>query len=274
MTNGKRPHVGSGTKIYRTFESNLDKLAYFLGTTESHYEKQVRVSRRQVRIARRELPQVEMQLDKLTENMDRSRLSKAEEKQFNKLAEKEEDLADIDIFVPMEAKLFRQFSELIRILGLSHLVTILEGYLADVVREIFLVHPDALKSARELTTEAVLNLGERKQIVSYLAEKETDELFYKSFPDVVNYFSKKFNITLDDSGVSTERIVEIMATRNIHVHNMGIVNRRYLESVKDGKLKLGAYKSITREYLRVSFDSIRTLVKFIDAEVQRKYLST
>jgi hypothetical protein len=274
MTNGKRPHVGSGTEIYRIFESNLDKLAYFLGTTEAWYGNQVIILRKQVRKARKELSQVEIELGELLEKMDRSKLSKAEGKRLDELEGRVEDLTDIDIFVPLEAKQFRQFSELIRVLGLSHLVTIFEGYLADVVREIFLVHPEALKSARKLTAETVLNLGERKQIVSYLAEKETKKLLNKSFKDVANDFSKKFNISLDDSGVSAERIVEIMATRNIHVHNMGIVNRRYLESVKDGKLKVGAYKSITREYLRDSFDSIRTLVEFIDAEVQRKYSST
>lgn len=274
MTNRKRPHVGSGTEIYRTFESNLYKLAYFLGTTEEWYGKQVRILRKQVRKARKELSQVEIELGKLLEKMDRSKLSKVEEKRLDELEGRAEDLADIDMFVPTDAKLFRQFSELIRILGLSHLVTIFEGYLADVVREIFLVHPEALKSAKKLTAETVLNLGERKQIVSYLAEKETKKLLYKSFLGVVNYFSKKFNISLDDSGVSAERIVEIMATRNIHVHNKGVVNRRYLESVKDSKLKVEAYKSITSEYLRVSIDSIKTLVKFIDAEVQRKYLST
>jgi hypothetical protein len=153
-------------------------------------------------------------------------------------------------------------------------VTIFEAYLADIVREIFLVHPEALKSARQLTAEAVLNLGKRKGILSYLAEKETEELLYKSFAGVVDYFSKKFNINLNGSGIADDRVVEIMATRNIHVHNMGIVSRRYLESVNDSKLKVGAYKPITREYLRDSIASIRTLVQFIDAEVQRKYLST
>ena len=68
----KQTHLGPETKVYRTFESNLERLAYFVGTTESHYEKQVRILRRQVRIARRELPQVEMQLGKLMENMGRS----------------------------------------------------------------------------------------------------------------------------------------------------------------------------------------------------------
>mgnify|MGYP001155749813 CR=1 FL=1 len=200
-------------------------------------------------------------------------MSKIEEKRFNRLAEKADDLTDIDIFVPMDVKSFRQFSELIRVLGLSYLLTIFEGYLADIVREIFLAHPEALKSGKELTAETVLSLGGREGIVSYLAEREVKELLYKSFPRVTDYFDKKFNIDLSASGVSAGKLNEIMQTRHIHVHNRGIVNRRYLDSVKDSKLRVGAYKSITREYLRDSINSIRTLVGFIDAEVQRKYFA-
>lgn len=271
MAKGKQPNLEAETKIYRTFKSNLYKLAYFLGTTEGWYEKQVRILAKQVRKARKELPQIEIQLDEL---LKRRKLSKIEEKRFNKLAEREDDLTDIDIFVPLDTKGFRQFSELIRVLGLSYLVTIFETYLTDIVREILLIHPDTLKSARQLTAETVLNLGERKKIVSYLAEKEVEELLYKCFPDVVKYFSTKFKVNLNDSGVSSETIVEIIATRNIHVHNMGIVNRRYIESVKESKLKVGVYKSITKEYLRASFGQIGAFVKFIDAEMQRKYLAS
>jgi len=258
------------TESYRTLEHNLYKLAYFLGTTEQWYGKQARILAKQLRLAKKELPVVEIEMDRLVK---RSKLSQADEKRFAELAERVDDLTDVDIFFPTELKLFRQFSELIRVLGLSYLVTIFEGYLVDIVREILLAHPDVLKSGRQLTAETVLDLGGQKQIVSYLAEREVEELLYRGFPDVVNYFDKKFNINVNASGVSAGEMVEILATRNIHVHNRGMVNRRYLESVRDSRLKVGAYKSITREYLKDSINSIRTLVQFIDTEVQRKYFA-
>jgi hypothetical protein len=71
--------------------------------------------------------------------------------------------------------------------------------------------------------------------------------------------------------VPAEQIVEILATRNIHVHNRGMVSRRYLQCVKKSTLKIGTYKSITKEYLRDSINSISKIVEFIDTEVQRKY---
>lgn len=255
-------------EVYRTFKSSLQKLAYFLGTTERWYEKQVRVLGDQLRKAREELDEVEAEMDKLEE---KPRLAKADKRRLERLMDRADDLTDIHMFVPPERKLFRQFPELVRVLGLIYLVAIFESYLVDIVRGILLTCPDALKSGRQFTAEAIIKLGDQKQIISYLAEKEVEDL--KSFPDVVNYFDNKFNINLNASGVPVENIVEILATRNIHVHNGGIVNQRYLELVGGSTLKVGAYKPVTREYLIDSISLIRTLVEFTNTEVQRKYFA-
>jgi hypothetical protein len=260
----------SDIEVYRTFESNLTKLAYFLGITEGWYEKQVRVLGNQLRKARKELDQVERAMDGLGE---KSRLAKTEKRRLERLMDRADDLTDVHIFAPLERKVFRQFPELVRVLGLLYLVAIFESYVVGIVREILLTCPDALKSGRQFTAEAIIKLGEQKQIISYLAEKEVEDLLYKSFPDVVNYFDKRFNINLNGSGVSVENIVEILATRNIHVHDKGIVNQRYLELVGGSTLKVGAYKPVTREYLRDSIGSISTLVEFINTKVQRKYFA-
>jgi hypothetical protein len=261
---------GTPTKHYKTFLDNLEKLAYFVGTTEAWYEKQVKILLKQVRTARRELPLVERKIDKLVE---KSKLSKADEKKLDRLDDKACDLVDIDVFNPPHVKQFRQYPELLRVLGLSHLVTIFEGYLVDVVREVFLTHPDALKSGRQLKAETVLQLGGQKQIVSHLAEMEVEELLYKGFPEVVDYFDKKFSINLNALTVPAEQVVEILATRNIHVHNRGMVSRRYLQCLKKSTLKIGTYKSITKEYLRDSINLISKIVEFIDTKVQIKYFA-
>lgn len=269
MPEKQPPQYIPPTKSYITFDSNLDKLAYFLGTTEELYGKHVRILGWRVRLARKELPKLKRQMD---EFLKKSRLSKADEKRFNKIGERVEDLTDVDIFVPMEMKQFHQFPELIRILGLSHLVTIFEGYLKDIVQEILLAHPDTLKSGKQLTAEEVLTLGGRKQIANYLAEKEAEELQYSSFEKIVKYFDDKLSINLNTSEVSPEQITEILATRNIHVHNKGIVNRRFQKLVKGSTLRLGAYKRITKAYLEYAISCIETIVSFIDTEARAKYL--
>jgi hypothetical protein len=255
-------------EVYQIFESSLQKLAYFIGTTEGWYGKKVRVLGDRLRKARKELDQVEREMDGLGE---KSKLARTDKRRLERLMDRAEDLTDIDIFVPLERKLFRQFPELVRVLGLLYLVAIFESYLVDIVRAILLTCPDTLKSGRQFTAETIIKLGDQKQIISYLAEKEVEDL--KGFSAVVNYFDEKFNINLNASGVSVKNIVEILATRNIHVHNRGIVNQRYLELVGGSTLKVGAYKPVTEEYLRDSIGLIRTLVGFINTKVQRKYFA-
>jgi len=267
----KQPTPTPYSASYRTFDSSLWKLAYFLGTTEEWYDKQARILKRQVQVARKELPQLEIRMSELFEKY---RLSNADEELIGELGERLDDLTDIEIFVPMEAKRFRQFTELIRILGLTYLVAIFKGYLVDIVEEILLAHPDALKSGRQLTAEEVLTQGGWKQIISYLAEREVEELENASFQKVAKYFDEKFNINLHAVGVSAEKITEILATRNIHIHNKGIVNQQFQKLVKNSTLRVGTYKSITGKYLADSISIIDTLVKFIDTEVKAKFLAS
>lgn len=89
----------------------------------------------------------------------------------------------------------------------------------------------------------------------------------------MKYFRKKFGINLNASPVATDQMKEIFETRHIHIHNRGKVSRQYLRSIKDSKLRLGHYKSITRSYLRNSIDLMIKTAQYIDKEVQTKYFT-
>lgn len=258
-----------GTEPYRTFESNLDKLAYFVGTTEQWYERQAKKLRKRATKASSELDRVELEMEQLV--AAKTRLPKDEEQLLETLQDRASDLFDIEIFAPMEAELFHEFAEMIRQLSLVYLVAIFEAYVVDVIRDILLVCPDALKSGKKVTYEEVLE--NREQVVTFLAEKEVGELLYKAFPDMAKYFNEKFNIDVSDSEVSTEAIVEILETRNIHIHNKGIVNRKYLKRVQDSKFKLGYYRPITQDYLKDAIDLVSRQARFINNKVQEKYFT-
>ena len=76
------------SESYRTFDSSLDKLAYFMGTTEEWYAKQIRIFRRQIRDAKRELPQLEIRIGEFLEKRKsyKVHVSKADEEWFTELA--------------------------------------------------------------------------------------------------------------------------------------------------------------------------------------------
>lgn len=258
------------SQSYKNFDLNILNLAYFLGTTEQWYEKQVKLLGKRVSTAKKELPTIESRLDGL---LDKKRLSKAEEKRFEELAERAYDLVDVEIFAPMEKEAFTQFPELIRVLALSQLVTIFEGYIFDVAHEIFVNRPETLRSSRELTADVVLNLNNKEEIIQHLADREIEDLQYKSITDVIKYFDKKFKITLGAERVPDGKVAEIVATRNIHVHNKGIVNQRYLQFAPSNEFRAGDYRHVNRKYLIASFSLLRRVAKYMDVKVQRKYFA-
>jgi hypothetical protein len=269
----KPPKLISDTASYRTFDSSLWKLAYFLGTTENLFTKQVGILTKEARSARKDIPQLEKKFSELIKKSDTCKLSKKEEKLFTKIDEKIYDYMDMDVFTPMEIKGFRQFNELIRIFGLIYLVAIFKGYLSDIVEEIIKIHPNMIKSMNQLRVMGTITQGNRKQTISYLTEKAARYLESAYFGDVIKYFKTNFKIDLSKSGVKPEKIIEIIASRNIHIHNKGIVNQRFSKNVKDNTLKMGTYKHITKEFLKDSIKNVDIILKFIDIEVKNKYLT-
>jgi len=81
-----------------------------------------------------------------------------------------------------------------------------------------------------------------------MARREINELSYKSMADQSDYYKAKFNIDLADSGVELAALVEIRSRRNLLVHNNGIVNDMYMETVKYTTYNLGERVEITFDY--------------------------
>lgn len=259
-------------KYFNNFYNNLWELASFLGTTEKYYNKQVKKMEGQILKAQNELHDVEKMLEELSEKEDNHKLTKTEKEKLIEFSDKAYDLTDIIIFTPIDMNQFRMYPELLRVLGLSYLVAIFEGYLVDIVREL-LKYTESLKSPKQCSVETIVDFNKQPRIKNYSAEKEMKKFLYKPFPEVTKYFNTKFDINLVDSGITTMNITEIMATRNIHVHNRGYVDQQYIQTTKGMKMKIGDYKKITKKYLKDSISSVYSLVKFIDSKVQERICS-
>lgn len=212
-----------GTNSFRIFNDNLLNITWFLATTENYYSRRVNKLRLRLRRSQSELPEIVKELDKLVSGIGTRKPTKVEENRIAELDDKVYELSDDHFVIPMLVGQFRQYPDLVRILGLIYLVTIYEGYLSDIKQEISSVRHD-------------LNRREFKAICK-----------------------------------QPKKIIEITRTRNIHIHNKGIIDEKYLNLVRDNKWKDGMYKKITRKYLRDSIDSIRAHVEFIEGEVKRLY---
>ena len=104
-------------------------------------------------------------------------------------------------------------------------------------------------------------------------ENKTMKFAYKSFARQMA--SLKTNCNIDFEALigksAVETLTEIRETRNIHVHNSGVVNRKYLDNVSTPLFTEGQYRIIDDTYLEAAKDLIErffyTLTEQINAKV-------
>lgn len=201
------------------------------------------------------------------------------------------------------------FERLRLMLSIVHLVTVFEAYLLDTVREILHACPQALKTGRQLTYREVFSFDDMESLRSFAIDREVEKLGYKSYQDMAKYFAERFNIdfsrlrftgktNLDEEDVlalvrgglligdegdggnsppegmriNQGAVVEVFATRNILVHNQGIVNQVYLDAVPDSPLRLGELRPLSDEYFRNALGILVVLADAIEDKVVQKYV--
>jgi hypothetical protein len=130
---------------------------------------------------------------------------------------------------------------------LVFIVALFEAFVVDVFTNVLISNVQMLKCARTLTFETVIGLGSQSRIIRHMAEKEMNEYAYASLTEQCRIYRKRFGVDIEESGVSIEMLAEIVAQRNLLIHNKGVVNKRYIESLRNPKLKLGAKVRITQE---------------------------
>ena len=74
-----------------------------------------------------------------------------------------------------------------------------------------------------------------------------------------------------NSGVSIEELTELRSTRNLLVHNNGVVNHIYLEQVAGAQYGLGERLSINAAYFEAADKKLRKVVQYLASELAAKF---
>lgn len=101
-----------------------------------------------------------------------------------------------------------------------------EAFLSDLVREIYLSHPQMLPRNRELRFYEVLDQGNYKELLEYMIEKEVFYVFHGPIEKVGKYLRDKLHLPWPDDD---SEVVRASLIRNCLLHNMGCVDRRLAE---------------------------------------------
>ncbi|MGV3652408.1 MAG: hypothetical protein ACO1OK_13370 [Devosia sp.] len=121
--------------------------------------------------------------------------------------------------------------------SLVFVVAIAEDYIGDIIFSILMAYPKKIlvsakgnEGERSVDLKTLIDEGDLEAILIYQATSRLNEVMYASPAQYAVYFQKITGFSLGDH---LSAYVELKATRDLLIHNDGIINEIYLEKVGD-----------------------------------------
>ena len=115
-----------------------------------------------------------------------------------------------------------------------------ESYLFEVLRIVITAYPQKLalnikgtESKRDIPLELLLSANSLSEVITQIIDRRLNELSYASPKEYLEYLGKLLGIDITDPAFLD--YIEVKATRDLVIHNRGIVNQTYLSKVGDKK---------------------------------------
>ncbi|MCA9000245.1 MAG: hypothetical protein KDA80_24820 [Planctomycetaceae bacterium] len=138
-------------------------------------------------------------------------------------------------------------------------VAIFERFVFEFLTAWLTEYPRSL-AGQQLKFQTVLDAADKSEVMAFVVEREVTGLAYKKVSDWFQYLEKLVNLGCPSEEL-IRQIVEIKASRDVLVHNSGIVNAIYVS--KSGELArfvAGDKLELPESYHRQSWELIKQLV--------------
>ena len=156
-------------------------------------------------------------------------------------------------------------------------VSLFEAFISDIAKLAYLSDPNRFLIKNKNTENETVSNQENAKLLNILVESSSREeaieqyveeklrgIFYGNPVDVFKKNKLGFGLDKRIGGNLTAELeiyAEIVARRNIIVHNLGKIDRKYIREVKDTTFSVGQIVNIDREYLFRSLHLINDLAK-------------
>ena len=158
--------------------------------------------------------------------------------------------------------------------GLAQLVTIFEALIGDVVRVVVVRYPQKLGAKRAIQLQAVLEAQSLEEVHMRATDSLLNELSYKSPSDFASALDDLISVNLLECP-AFHKYVELKATRNILVHNRGVVNETY--SKKAASHARACDKTplpVDIPYFLESYEACLQLTEWLERELDQHWHSS
>lgn len=121
----------------------------------------------------------------------------------------------------------------------------------------------------------IINSFDKEEMLAKLTEEKIRGIFYGSPADFFKKDTAKIGLArffADNHHKTLEKFAEIIARRNIFVHNDGKVDRKYLREVTNPTFGLGNKAVISYDYLKETIMILKALAVLVtDIAVRKNY---
>ncbi|MBA4065414.1 MAG: hypothetical protein C0501_17210 [Isosphaera sp.] len=151
-------------------------------------------------------------------------------------------------------------------------LTVFEAFFADFVRAWLRSYPESLRNAADVPVGRILDAADKSAVVEYLIDRAVVGLLYEKPVDWFAYLEKRLKLGCPSAG-EVARFAEAKATRDILIHNRGVVNEAYLAKVgkNAARFALGERVDVPEPYHRETWDLLRKMVADLSDAVTAKF---
>ena len=131
-------------------------------------------------------------------------------------------------------------------------VSAFQRYFSNIIQSAALKRPVLLSSAQTVRLDDVLKFTRHKDLISFIVDRKVNELAYGGLSEMERYFSENLGVQIFANNDQRELLRLFVETRNINVHNGGIVNEIFWSRVG----KVANFKFEKGKRFHIDFDSL------------------
>jgi hypothetical protein len=138
------------------------------------------------------------------------------------------------------------YKNLIREMWLCRAADSYLTYLSEELALVFRTRPETMKSPESVKLDVILGYSKMEDLISALAERRVHDLSYQGMQDLTDYLKERLGFDLFPVAQQLNDVRRIVETRNLIVHNRGVVNRVFLSRLPSYPAKPGEQIDLSR----------------------------
>jgi hypothetical protein len=153
----------------------------------------------------------------------------------------------------------------IREMVLVNLVSLLEVYLTDIVREVLLLRKDLLQKEEigiNMPSNQILIFDNISDLHSHLVNQKCRHLQNAGFLKIDSFFKKSLEIKFNEFS-RLKLLKEMHDKRHLLIHGLGEIDQKYRKDYKTGEHKIHISKKQLLDY----FEATKTFASYVNSKV-------